>query len=102
MGENLTRSQKFGIQWRWLFLIGGVIYAINIIKALANPAESYTFLGFALGIIPYLFIQIVIAAWLLTTFVKNHKLFRQITLQQMIEQQEDDPEDDSETWFEIN
>ncbi|PIQ49846.1 MAG: hypothetical protein COW03_03035 [Cytophagales bacterium CG12_big_fil_rev_8_21_14_0_65_40_12] len=97
MAENLTRSQKFGIQWRWLFLIGGVIYAINIIKALANPAESYTFLGLALGIIPYLFIQVIIAAWLLTTFVKNHKLFRQITLQQMIEQQEKAQEDDSET-----
>uniref|UniRef100_UPI00404783EA hypothetical protein n=1 Tax=Roseivirga sp. TaxID=1964215 RepID=UPI00404783EA len=97
MAENLTRSQKFGIQWRWLFLVGGVVYVINIIKALANPEEDYSFLGLALGLIPYLIIQIVIAAWLLITFVKNHKLFRQITLQQMIKKQEQALGNDSET-----
>jgi uncharacterized membrane protein len=97
MAENLTRSQKFGIQWRWLFLVGGVVYVINITKALIDAEEAHTFLGFELTLIPYLLLNIIIAAWLLTTFVKNHKLFRQETLTRLMDQQEDADQEDTET-----
>jgi uncharacterized membrane protein len=97
MDENLTRSQKFGIQWRWLFLVGGVVYVINITKALIDTEEAHTFLGFELTLIPYLLLNIIIAAWLLNTFVKNHKLFRRETLKQLMDQQEDADHEDPET-----
>jgi hypothetical protein len=90
MGENLTRSQKFGIQWRWLFLIGGVIYAFNTIKVIFKPQEVYNFLGMELNIWIYILIHSSISIWLLITFVKNRRLFKKILLERFQNDLSDD------------
>lgn len=96
MGNQLTKSQKFGIQWRWLFLVGGLIYAFNILKVLFKPQEIYSFLGLSMNRWLFLVIQLVISAWLLATFTKNHRLFREETLRQLMENEENHNENDIE------
>jgi hypothetical protein len=76
MDKDLTRSQKFGIQWRWLFLIGGVIYAYNCLRVIFIPQEGYDFLGLEMDRWIYFTIQCVISSWLLWTFFKHRKLLK--------------------------
>ncbi|MFT6969721.1 MAG: hypothetical protein ACJAXX_000282 [Roseivirga sp.] len=96
MGNNLTKSQKFGIQWRWLFLVGGVIYAINTLTVLFAPQEVYSFLGLEMSRWLYFSIQLAIAAWLVVTFVRNHKLFRQETFRHLTDEEQQGQSNENE------
>ncbi|KOF03132.1 hypothetical protein [Roseivirga seohaensis] len=77
MDDRRTRSERFGIKWRWLFLVGGIIYLANGISTIIKPKEIYSYLGFDFNRWLYIALHLFVAFLLLLLFIKNQKLLRQ-------------------------
>lgn len=77
MDDKRTRSERFGIKWRWLYLAGGIFYLANGISSLIKPREIYDYLGFDFNRWAYIGLHLAVAFLLLRLFVKNQRLLRQ-------------------------
>ncbi|KYG71667.1 hypothetical protein EV198_2076 [Roseivirga ehrenbergii] len=77
MDDRRSRSERFGIKWRWLFLVGGIFYLANGISSMIKPREVYDYLGFSFNRWVYIALHLVVAFLLLKLFIKNQKLLRQ-------------------------
>ncbi len=84
----MTKSQKVGIRWRWLFLLGGVIYLINTFVTLINGKEINEFLGMELGKWSYALLQLGISALLISLYFKYRRQFNELIKEEVLRQAE--------------
>lgn len=84
----MTRSERIGTRWRWLFLVGAIIYFIGGIDALVSRDGPFTFLGAEMNRWPYVLSQLGLGALLFSLFLKHHRMFRQNLKDQVMAQQE--------------
>lgn len=76
MANQYSRSDKFGIRWRWLYFLGFVFYLVKGIEGIIINKESYSFLGMELGHTTFIIFHLLVSGLLLLLFIRNQKLVR--------------------------
>ena len=76
MARKHSRSDKFGIRWRWLYFLGFVFYLIKGVEGIVINNENYAFLGLELGRTPFIIFHLTVSGLLFLLFIRNQKLVR--------------------------